>query len=253
MKRPKNFTEDADWSAPSYILRRFRQIGIGESISQSELYDSTRARYDKFTKQYYYVLLNQLVKTKHVKRSERFSKNPVLTKLIEMPESWSHITYELRAQKNMSSLDIIRTHSPMLNFDFTSKHGLYCSKASMFTNCAIQPIQFIMATQINSVGARVLYNVIKTTLCNDIAVITEELEKAMHYVHIAKVYGISFALNAGVYKLAEEVINEYVEKESLSLEMKGLIVDLYESEWDSAIDTLKKFHSGELRIKVNKE
>ena len=37
------------------------------------------------------------------------------------------------------------------------------------------------------------------------------------------------------------------------LEMKGLIVDLYESEWDSAIDTLKKFHSGELRIKVNKE
>ena len=37
MKRPKNFTEDADWSAPSYILRRFRQIDIGESISQSEL------------------------------------------------------------------------------------------------------------------------------------------------------------------------------------------------------------------------
>ena len=250
MERPKNFTEDADWSAPSYILRRFRQIGIGESISQSELYDSARARYDKFTKQYYYVLLNQLVKTKRVKRSERFSKNPVLTKLIEMPESWSCITYELRAQKNLSSLDIIRTDSPMLNFDFAcdSEPG-----STIFKNCAIQPIQFIMATQINSVGARVLYNVIKTTLCNDVAVITEELEKALHYAHIAKVYGISFALNAGVYKLAEEVINEYVEKESLSLEMKGLIVDLYESEWDSAIDTLKKFHSGELRIKVNKE
>lgn len=253
MKRPKNFTEDADWSAPSYILRRFRQIDIGESISQSELYDNARARYDKFTKQYYYVLLNQLIKTKRVKRSERFSKNPVLTKLTEMPESWSCITYELRAQKNMSSLDIIRTGSPMLNFDFTSERGLYSSKASIFTACAIQPIQFIIATQINSIGARVLYNVIKTTLCNDVAVITEELEKAMHYVHIAKVYGISFALNAGVYKLAEEVINEYVEKEGLSQEMKGLIVDLYESEWDSAIDTLKKFHSGELRIKVNKE
>ena len=62
-----------------------------------------------------------------------------------------------------------------------------------------------------------------------------------------------FFLNAGVYKLAEEVINEDVEKESLSLEMKGLIVDLYESEWDSAIDTLKKFYSGEYLIKVNKE
>lgn len=250
MKRPKNFTEDADWSAPSYILRRFRQIDIGESISQSELYDNARARYDKFTKQYYYVLLNQLIKTKRVKRSERFSKSPVLTKLTEMPESWSYITYELRAQKNLSSLDIIRTGSPMLNFDFAcdSEPG-----STIFKNCAIQPIQFIMATQINSVGARVLYNIIKTTLCNDVAVITEELEKALHYVHIAKVYGISFALNAGVYKLAEEVINEYVEKEGLSLEMKGLIVDLYESEWDSAIDTLKKFHSGELRIKVNKE
>ena len=250
MKRPKNFTEDADWSAPSYILRRFRQIDIGESISQSELYDNARARYDKFTKQYYYVLLNQLIKTKRVKRSERFSKNPVLTKLIEMPESWSCITYELRAQKNLSSLDIIRTGSPMLNFDFAcdSEPG-----STIFKNCAIQPIQFIMATQINSVGARVLYNVIKTTLCNDVAVITEELEKAMHYVHIAKVYGISFALNAGVYKLAEEVINEYIEKENLSQEMKGLIVDLYESEWDSAIDTLKKFYSGEYLIKVNKE
>ena len=250
MKRPKNFTEDADWSAPSYILRRFRQIDIGESISQSELYDNARARYDKFTKQYYYVLLNQLIKTKRVKRSERFSKNPVLTKLTEMPESWSHITYELRAQKNMSSLDIIRTGSPMLNFDFAcdSEPG-----STLFKSCSIQPIQFILSTQINSIGARVLYNVIKTTLCNDIAVITKELEKAMHYVHIAKVYGISFALNAGVYKLAEEVIAEYVEKESLSQEMKGLIVDLYESEWDSAIDTLKKFYSGEYLIKVNKE
>ena len=249
MERPKNFTEDADWSAPSYILRRFRQIGIGESISQSELYDSARARYDKFTKQYYYVLLNQLVKTKRVKRSERFSKNPALTKLIEMPESWSYITYELRAQKNMSSLDIIRTGSPMLNFDFTED----APGSTLFKNCSIQPIQFILSTQINSVGARVLYNVIKTTLCNDVAAITKELEKAMHYVHIAKVYGISFALNAGVYKLAEEAINEYVEKESLSQEMKGLIVDLYESEWDSAIDTLKKFYSGEYLIKVNKE
>ena len=249
MKRPKNFTEDADWSAPSYILRRFRQIDIGESISQSELYDNARARYDKFTKQYYYVLLNQLIKTKRVKRSERFSKNPVLTKLTEMPESWSCITYELRAQKNMSCLDIIRTDSPMLNFDFTEDSP----GSTLFKNCAIQPIQFIIATQINSVGARVLYNVIKTTLCNDVAAITKELEKAMHYVHIAKVYGISFALNAGVYKLAEEVIAEYIEKESLSQEMKGLIVDLYESEWDSAIDTLKKFYSGEYLIKVNKE
>lgn len=249
MKRPKNFTEDADWSAPSYILRRFRQIDIGESISQSELYDNARARYDKFTKQYYYVLLNQLIKTKRVKRSERFSKNPVLTKLTEMPESWSSITYELRAQKNMSCLDIIRTDSPMLNFDFTED----APGSTLFKNCAIQPIQFIIATQINSVGARVLYNVIKTTLCNDVAAITKELEKAMHYVHIAKVYGISFALNAGVYKLAEEVIAEYIEKESLSQEMKGLIVDLYESEWDSAIDTLKKFYSGEYLIKVNKE
>lgn len=249
MERPKNFTEDADWSAPSYILRRFRRIAIGESISQSELYDSTRARYDKFTKQYYYVLLNQLIKTKRVKRSERFSKNPVLTKLTEMPESWSCITYELRAQKNMSCLDIVRTGSPLLNFDFArdSEPG-----STIFKNCAIQPIQFIVATQINNVGATVLRNVIKATLY-ETAGAQRELEKAMHLLHVAKVYGISFALNAGVYKLAEEVINEYVEKESLSLEMKGLIVDLYESEWDSAIDTLKKFHSGELRIKVNKE
>lgn len=249
MKRPKNFTEDADWSAPSYILRRFRQIGIGESISQSELYDNARARYDKFTKQYYYVLLNQLIKTKRVKRSERFSKNPVLTKLTEMPESWSYITYELRAQKNMSSLDIVRTGSPLLNFDFArdSEPG-----STIFKNCVIQPIQFIIATQINNVGAAVLRNVIKATLY-ETAGAQRELEKAMHLLHVAKVYGISFALNAGVYKLAEEVINEYVEKEGLSQEMKGLIVDLYESEWDSAIDTLKKFHSGELRIKVNKE
>ena len=249
MKRPKNFTEDADWSAPSYILRRFRQIDIGENISQSELYDNARARYDKFTKQYYYVLLNQLIKTKRVKRSERFSKNPVLTKLTEMPESWSYITYELRAQKNMSCLDIVRTGSPLLNFDFTrdSEPG-----STIFKNCAIQPIQFIVATQINNVGATVLRNVIKATLY-ETAGAQRELEKAMHLLHVAKVYGISFALNAGVYKLAEEVINEYVEKEGLSLEMKELIVDLYESEWDSAIDTLKKFHSGELRIKVNKE
>ena len=249
MERPKNFTEDADWSAPSYILRRFRQIDIGESISQSELYDNTRARYDKFTKQYYYVLLNQLIKTKRVKRSERFSKNPVLTKLTDMPESWSHITYELRAQKNMSCLDIVRTGSPLLNFDFTrdSEPG-----STIFLNCTIHPIQFIIATQINNVGAAVLRNVIKATLY-ETADAQRELEKAMHLLHVAKVYGISFALNAGVYKLAEEVINEYVEKENLSLEMKGLIVDLYESEWDSAIDTLKKFHSGELRIKVNKE
>ena len=137
----------------------------------------------------------------------------------------------------------------MLNFDFTED----APGSTLFKNCSIQPIQFIIATQINSVGARVLYNVIKTTLCNDVAAITKELEKAMHYVHIAKVYGISFALNAGVYKLAEEVIDEYIEKESLSPEMKGLIVDLYESEWDSAIDTLKKFYSGEYLIKVNKE
>ena len=248
MKRPKNFTEDADWSAPSYILRRFRQIDIGESISQSELYDNARARYDKFTKQYYYVLLNQLIKTKYVKRSERFSKNPVLTKLTEMPESWSSITYELRAQKNTSCLDIIRTGSPLLNFDFTRD----AEGSTIFSNCAIQPIQFIIATQINYVGATVLRNVIKATLY-ETAGAQRELEKAMHLLHVAKVYGISFALNAGIYKLAEDVINEYVEKESLSLEMKGLIVDLYESEWDSAIDTLKKFHSGELRIKVNKE
>ena len=248
MKRPKNFTEDADWSAPSYILRRFRQIGIGESISQSELYDNARARYDKFTKQYYYVLLNQLIKTKRIKRSERFSKNPVLTKLTEMPESWSSITYELRAQKNMSGLDIVRTGSPLLNFDFTRD----AEGSTIFSNCTIQPIQFIIATQINNVGATVLRNVIKATLY-ETAGAQRELEKAMHLLHVAKVYGISFALNAGVYKLAEEVINEYVEKENLSQEMKGLIVDLYESEWDSAIDTLKKFYSGELRIKVNKE
>lgn len=249
MERPKNFTEDADWSAPSCILRRFRQIAIGESISQPELYESTRARYDKFTKQYYYVLLNQLVKTGRIKRSERFSKNPVLIKLQEMPESWSTITYELRAQKNLSSLDIIRTGSPMLNFDFTrdSEPG-----STIFKNCAIQPIQFIMATQINNAGASVLRNVIKATLY-ETAEAQRELEKAIHYVHIMKVYKMSFAINAGVYKLAEEVINEYVEKEGLSQEMKGLIVDLYESEWDSVIDTLKKFHSGELRIKANKE
>lgn len=249
MKQPKNFTEDADWSAPSCILRRFRQIAIGESISQLELYESTRARYDKFTKQYYYVLLNQLTKTGRIKRSERFSKNPILIKLQEMPESWSTITYELRAQKNLSGLDIIRTSSPMLNFDFTrdSEPG-----STIFKNCVIQPIQFIMATQINNAGASVLRNVIKATLY-ETAEAQRELEKAIHYVHIMKVYKMSFAINAGVYKLAEEVINEYVEKESLSQEMKGLIVDLYESEWDSAIDTLKKFHSGELRIKVNKE
>lgn len=249
MERPKNFTEDADWSAPSCILRRFRQIAIGESISQPELYESTRARYDKFTKQYYYVLLNQLIKTGRIKRSERFSKNPILIKLQEMPESWSAITYELRAQKNLSSLDIIRTGSPMLNFDFTrdSEPG-----STIFKNCAIQPIQFIMATQINNAGASVLRNVIKATLY-ETAEAQRELEKAIHYVHIMKVYKMSFAINAGVYKLAEEVINEYVEKEGLSQEMKGLIVDLYESEWDSAIDTLKKFHSGELRIKANKE
>lgn len=249
MERPKNFTEDADWSAPSCILRRFRQIAIGESISQPELYESTRARYDKFTKQYYYVLLNQLVKTGRIKRSERFSKNPVLIKLQEMPESWSTITYELRAQKNLSSLDIIRTDSPMLNFDFTRDRE---PGSTIFKNCAIQPIQFIMATQINNAGASVLRNVIKATLY-ETAEAQRELEKAIHYVHIMKVYKMSFALNAGVYKLAEEVINEYVEKEGLSQEMKGLIIDLYESEWDSAIDTLKKFHSGELRIKVNKE
>lgn len=248
MKQPKNFTEDADWSAPSCILRRFRQIAIGESISQPELYESTRARYDKFTKQYYYVLLNQLIKTGRVKRSDRF-KNPVLIKLQEMPESWSTITYELRAQKNLSSLDIIRTDSPMLNFDFArdSEPG-----STIFKNCVIQPIQFIMATQINNAGASVLRNVIKATLY-ETAEAQRELEKAIHYVHIAKVYKMSFAINAGLYKLAGDVIDEYVEKEGLSQETKELIVNLYESEWDSAIDTLKKFHSGELRIKVNKE
>ena len=249
MERPKNFTEDADWSAPSCILRRFRQIAIGESISQPELYESTRARYDKFTKQYYYVLLNQLIKTGRVKRSERFSKNPVLIKLQEMPESWSTITYELRAQKNMSSLDIIRTGSPMLNFDFTrdSEPG-----STIFKSCVIQPIQFIMATQINNVGASVLRNVIKATLY-ETAEAQRELEKAIHYVHIMKAYKMSFAINAGLYKLAGDVIDEYVEKESLSSDMKSLITDLYESEWDSALITLKKFHSGELRIKANKE
>lgn len=248
MKQPKNFTEDADWSAPSCILRRFRQIAIGESISQPELYESTRARYDKFTKQYYYVLLNQLIKTGRVKRGDRF-KNPVLIKLQEMPESWSTITYELRAQKNLSSLDIIRTGSPMLNFDFArdSEPG-----STIFKNCVIQPIQFIMATQINNAGASVLRNVIKATLY-ETAEAQRELEKAIHYVHIMKVYKMSFALNAGVYKLAEEVINEYVEKEGLSQEMKGLIIDLYESEWDSALITLKKFHSGESQIKANKK
>ena len=248
MKQPKNFTEDADWSAPSYILRRFRHIAIGESISQPELYESARARYDKFTKQYYYVLLNQLIKTGRVKRSDRF-KNPVLIKLQEMPESWSTITYELRAQKNLSSLDIIRTGSPMLNFDFArdSEPG-----STIFKNCAIQPIQFIMATQINNAGASVLRNVIKATLY-ETAEAQRELEKAIHYVHIMKVYKMSFAINAGLYKLAGDVIDEYVEKESLSSDMKSLIIDLYESEWDSAIDTLKKFHSGELRIKANKE
>lgn len=248
MKQPKNFTEDADWSAPSCILRRFRQIAIGESISQPELYESTRARYDKFTKQYYYVLLNQLIKTGRVKRSDRF-KNPVLIKLQEMPESWSTITYELRAQKNLSSLDIIRTDSPMLNFDFArdSEPG-----STIFKNCTIQPIQFIMATQINNAGASILRNVIKATLY-ETAEAQRELEKAIHYVHIMKVYKMSFAINAGLYKLAGDVIDEYVEKEGLSQETKELIVNLYESEWDSAIDTLKKFHSGELRIKVNKE
>ena len=247
MKQPKNFTEDADWSAPSCILRRFRQIAIGESISQPELYESARARYDKFTKQYYYVLLNQLIKTGRIKRSDRF-KNPVLIKLQEMPESWSTITYELRAQKNLSSLDIIRTGSPMLNFDFArdSEPG-----STIFKNCVIQPIQFIMATQINNAGASVLRNVIKATLY-ETAEAQRELEKAIHYVHIMKVYKMSFAINAGLYKLAGDVIDEYVEKEGLSQEMKELIVDLYESEWDSAIDTLKKFHSGESQIKVNK-
>lgn len=248
MERPKNFTEDADWSAPSCILRRFRQIAIGESISQPELYESTRARYDKFTKQYYYVLLNQLIKTGRIKRSGRF-KNPVLIKLQEMPESWSAITYELRARKNLSSLDIIRTGSPMLNFDFArdSKLG-----STIFKNCVIQPIQFIMATQINNAGASVLRNVIKATLY-ETAEAQRELEKAMHYVHIMKAYKMSFAINAGLYKLAGDVINEYVEKENLSSDMKSLITDLYESEWDSALITLKKFHSGELRIKANKE
>lgn len=248
MKQPKNFTEDADWSAPSCILRRFRQIAIGESISQPELYESTRARYDKFTKQYYYVLLNQLIKTGRVKRGDRF-KNPVLIKLQEMPESWSTITYELRAQKNLSSLDIIRTGSPMLNFDFArdSEPG-----STIFKNCAIQPIQFIMATQINNAGASVLRNVIKATLY-ETAEAQRELEKAIHYVHIMKAYKMSFAINAGLYKLAGDVIDEYVEKENLSLDMKGLITDLYESEWDSALITLKKFHSGESQIKVNKE
>lgn len=248
MKQPKNFTEDADWSAPSCILRRFRQIAIGESISQPELYESTRARYDKFTKQYYYVLLNQLIKTGRVKRSDRF-KNPVLIKLQEMPESWSTITYELRAQKNLSSLDILRTGSPMLNFDFArdSEPG-----STIFKNCVIQPIQFIMATQINNAGASVLRNVIKATLY-ETAEAQRELEKAIHYVHIMKAYKMSFAINAGLYKLAGDVIDEYIEKESLSSDMKSLITDLYESEWDSALITLKKFHSGELRIKANKE
>lgn len=248
MKQPKNFTEDADWSAPSCILRRFRRIAIGESISQPELYESTRARYDKFTKQYYYVLLNQLIKTGRVKRSDRF-KNPVLIKLQEMPESWSTITYELRAQKNLSSLDILRTGSPMLNFDFArdSEPG-----STIFKNCVIQPIQFIMATQINNAGASVLRNVIKATLYETVEA-QRELEKAIHYVHIMKAYKMSFAINAGLYKLAGDVIDEYVEKENLSSDMKSLITDLYESEWDSALITLKKFHSGELRIKVNKE
>ena len=245
MERPKNFTEDADWSAPSYILRRFRQIAIGESISQSELYE----RYDKFSKQYYYVLLNQLIKTGRIKRGDRFSKSPVLIKLQEMPESWSSITYELRAQKNMSCLDVIRTGSPMLNFDFARDSE---PSSTIFKNCTIQPIQFIMATQINNAGARVLRNVIKATLY-ETAEAQRELEKAMHYVHIMKAYKISFAINAGLYKLAGDVIDEYIEKESLSSAMKSLIIDLYESEWDSAIDTLKKFHSGELRIKANKE
>lgn len=248
MERPKNFTEDADWSAPSYILRRFRQIAIGESISQPELYESTRARYDKFTKQYYYVLLNQLIKTGRVKRSDRF-KNPVLIKLQEMPESWSTITYELRAQKNLSSLDILRTGSPMLNFDFArdSEPG-----STIFKNCVIQPIQFIMATQINNAGASVLRNVIKASLY-ETAEAQRELEKAIHYVHIMKAYKMSFAINAGLYKLAGDVIEEYVEKENLSSDMKSLITDLYESEWDSALITLKKFHSGESQIKVNKK
>ena len=248
MKQPKNFTEDADWSAPSCILRRFRQIAIGESISQPELYESTRARYDKFTKQYYYVLLNQLIKTGRVKRSDRF-KNPVLIKLQEMPDSWSTITYELRAQKNLSSLDILRTDSPMLNFDFARDSA---PGSTIFKDCAIQPIQFIMATQINNAGASVLRNVIKATLY-ETAEAQRELEKAIHYVHIMKVYKMSFAINAGLYKLAGDVIDEYVEKESLSSDMKSLIIDLYESEWDSALITLKKFHSGESQIKANKK
>ena len=248
MKQPKNFTEDADWSAPSCILRRFRQIAIGESISQPELYESTRARYDKFTKQYYYVLLNQLIKTGRVKRGDRF-KNPVLIKLQEMPDSWSTITYELRAQKNLSSLDILRTDSPMLNFDFARDSE---SGSTIFKDCAIQPIQFIMATQINNAGASVLRNVIKATLY-ETAEAQRELEKAIHYVHIMKVYKMSFAINAGLYKLAGDVIDEYVEKESLSSDMKSLIIDLYESEWDSALITLKKFHSGESQIKANKK
>lgn len=248
MKQPKNFTEDADWSAPSCILRRFRQIAIGESISQPELYESTRARYDKFTKQYYYVLLNQLIKTGRIKRSDRF-KNPVLIKLQEMPESWSTITYELRAQKNLSSLDIIRTGSPMLNFDFARDSG---PGSTIFKNCVIQPIQFIMATQINNAGASVLRNVIKASLY-ETAEAQRELEKAIHYVHIMKAYKMSFAINAGLYKLAGDVIEEYVEKENLSSDMKSLITDLYESEWDSALITLKKFHSGESQIKVNKK
>lgn len=240
---------EADWSAPSYILKRFNQISIGEKISQAELYDSAKGRYDTFTKQYYYVLLNQLIKTKRIKRMERFSKNPILVKLQEMPESWSVITYELRKQQNLSGLEIVRTNSPMLNFDFTE----VASGSTIFKACTIQPIQFIIATQINAIGARVLYNTIKASLCKTAERAQRELEKAMHYLHIAMAYKVTFAINAGIYKLAEETINEYIEKENLAPEVRDLIIDLYESEWDAALNTIKKFHSAEWLIKVNKK
>ena len=56
-----------------------------------------------------------------------------------------------------------------------------------------------------------------------------------------------------VYAITALIVCKYVEKESLSPEMKGLIVDLYESEWDSAIDTLKKFYSldGQINVDAN--
>ena len=247
MKEDKNLNE-ADWSVTGYIINRFNKIAIGESISQAELFESAKGRYDKFTKQYFYVLVNQLIKTRRIKRCERFSKNPLLTKLQGMPETWSYITYELRGQQNISGLEIVRTSSPLLNFDFT----LDAPGSTIFKECAIQPIQFIISTQINSVGAMVLRNVIKATLYEPEKA-KRELEKAMHLLHVANTYKVSFALNAGVYKLAEETINEYVEKESLTQEMKGFIIDLYESEWESALDTIKKFYSGEWLIKVNKE